>query len=473
MNYNLSISGIDYEFLKGHLYPGDNKEAVAIALCGWHAYKNDFKLLVHKVVPIQYDECEVREPDQVKWSTESIRSSLVEAMKKKLSIVKFHSHPTGYPSFSSIDDKSDLDLFQSIFGWMDGDQPHGSVVMLPDGKLFGRIITYDMELQDMNKISVVGNDIKIWFKDQDALTRDDINKRTIQAFGQGTTGLLKKLKVGVIGCSGTGSPTVEQLVRLGVGQIVLIDPDKVELKNLNRIVNTTIEDANEQRYKVQVLGEAIEKFGLGTKVQTFNVNLFDSVDAIKCLSSCDILFGCMDSVDGRHLLNQIATFYLIPYFDIGVKIIADGKGGIDQLCGTVNYLQPGGSSLKTRGVYTSEDLRAAGIFRSDTKEYEIQKESGYIVNVNVDSPAVISLNFYASSIAVNELLARIHCFRYDGNKEFAIVRFSLTDSYIQREVDGEPDDYLKRFAGRGDLFPLLNMPELSLSNNKKFSDVVQ
>lgn len=50
-------------------------------------------------------------------------------------------------------------------------------------------------------------------------------------------------KIDHIGNSGTGSIVVEQLGRLGVGEFVFVDPDAIEAKNLNRILNATSEDA--------------------------------------------------------------------------------------------------------------------------------------------------------------------------------------------------------------------------------------
>src|SRR2546422_10875199 len=109
--------------------------------------------------------------------------------------------------------------------------------------------------------------------------------------------------------------------------------------------------------------------GLGTEVIPLAHNLCEP-DVVRAVAACDVLFGCMDGVDGRHLLNRLATFYLIPYFDVGVKLESDGRGGIDQVCGTVHYLQPGRSSLFSRGMYTLEQLRAAGLRRSDPRAYE-------------------------------------------------------------------------------------------------------
>jgi hypothetical protein len=459
MKYNLTISGGDYDALREHLYPGDGKEAVAIALCGRQKSEGQKRLLVHELILIPYDQCTQREEYVVKWSTQIIIPYLEKASRKGLALLKIHSHPTGYPSFSSTDDISDSELFSSVFGWMDDEEPHASAIMFPNGKIIGRVFNSNLQEQVIDKINVVGNDLQFWFADE-AKGAEEFELRTVQAFGEGTTNKLKRLKIAVVGCSGTGSPVIEQLVRLGIGHIVLIDPDRVEKKNLNRIFNSTMEDAVKRRYKVDVLKRAIAKIGLGTSVTAFKKNIYDSPEIINEIANCDVIFGCIDSVDGRHLLNQIATFYLIPYFDLGVKLISDKKGGIDQIMGSVHYIQPGGSSLRTRGVYNDEELRAASMYRVSPEYYAEQKKAGYIVDVVVESPAVISINTQIASMAINDFLARVHPFKYDSNKEFAINRISFTDSYYFHEGDGDIDSYLKKFAGRGDLKPLLNMPSL-------------
>jgi sulfur carrier protein ThiS adenylyltransferase len=50
----------------------------------------------------------------------------------------------------------------------------------------------------------------------------------------GTTERLQKATVGIAGCGGLGSNAAVALVRAGVGRLILADPDKVELSNLNR-----------------------------------------------------------------------------------------------------------------------------------------------------------------------------------------------------------------------------------------------
>jgi len=75
----------------------------------------------------------------------------------------------------------------------------------------------------------------------------------------------------------------------------------------------------------------------------------------------------MDGVEGRHLLNRLTTFYLMPYFDVGVRLDADGNGGIERIAGAVHYLQPGLSSLLSREVYNMARVEAEEMRRTDRK----------------------------------------------------------------------------------------------------------
>ena len=180
--------------------------------------------------------------------------------------------------------------------------------------------------------------------------------RNKQAFGEKTIEILKNLKIGVVGCSGTGSPTIEQLVRLGVGELVLVDPDKGELANINRIYGLTIDDVKHSRLKVESIKKHIQNIGLETVVNAFPCLVQESQDVINELATCDLIFGCVDSAEGRHYLNLISHYYLVPLIDIGVKLSADGIGGIDSINGNIHYVSPGSVSLLERKVYSSEKL---------------------------------------------------------------------------------------------------------------------
>jgi hypothetical protein len=454
---SVTMTEEQHRALCGHLFPGDGLEAVALLLCGRRAGRRH-RLLVREIIPIAHAECK-RSADRVTWSTEFLPALLERADKRDLSVLKIHSH-AAYRQFSKIDDVADSALFPSLYGWLGSDRPLGSMIMMSDGELIGRVCEPDGSFTPFESATVVGDDIKISFATEATADIPEYGERIAQSFGKGTFELLRRMKIGVVGCSGTGSPVIEMLARNCVGALVLVDPDTVEERNLNRILNTGSEDARVRRPKVEALKSAIERIGLGTQVEVFAKTIFER-DVVEALADCDLLFGCMDSVDGRHLLNRLAAFYMIPYFDLGVKLEADGTGGVDQVCGSVHYLKPGGSSLLSRHVYSSEQLRAAGLKRTDPSAYRDLLEEGYIKGVAEDRPAVIQLNMLIASLAVNELLARIHPYRLDPNSDFAVRRISLSHSIFEAEPDGEPCPSLSKHVGRGDVEPLLEWPELS------------
>jgi hypothetical protein len=456
----LSMSGFQHSAIHAHLFPGDGLEAVAVLVCGRHRGARH-RLLVRKVVPVPHEACS-RTKDRVTWSTDILDPLLVEARQRNDALVKIHSHSHAR-GFSSTDDFADLELIPSLHALLDTDEPLGSAIMLETGMVFGRSVSGEGEFTAFEQVSVAGDDICIWRPLAAEVPVPDFGLRIAQSFGKGTFELLRNLKIGVVGCSGTGSPTVEMLARNCVGELVLVDPDVVEEKNLNRILNATMDDAKAGRPKVEVLARAIEQMSLGTRVHAYQANLFDP-GIVDALADCDVLFGCMDSIDGRHLLNRLAAFYSIPFFDVGVKLEADGKGGVDQVCGSVHYLQPGGSSLVSRDVYTLEQVRTAGIARTDPATYRQQIFEGYLRGAAEDQPAVIQLNMLLASLAVNELLARLHPYRLDPNAAFAIRRISLSHGIFESAEDGEPCLTLARHVGRGDVEPLLDWPELSRSN---------
>lgn len=443
-----------HQELKNHLHCGDGLEALAFALCGRLNHKNDDFLLVHKLYLIPYDKCE-RTENTVSWQTIDVEHLLEEAHVKGFGLVKFHSHFVNDSNFSLLDDKSDNSFFDSVYGWLDDGLPHASVIMYPDGSLKGRVINNDLIFKVVEKMSIVGENLKMFSSSLDADVQKAF-KRNAQAFGLKTVSTLKSMKIGVIGCSGTGSPLIQMLYRLGVGELVIIDPDVMGFENLNRIVSSKTSDADRKKLKVDVIKDHINAVDIGTKVKTYSCLLQESRDALNELASCDFLYGCMDSVEGRHYLNLISTDYLVPMIDIGVKLVADGKGGIDSIIGNIHYVIPNSKTLLERGVYTNGQLSAESLRRISQEEYN--NRQAYFENAVVESPAVISINTMCSSTAVNEMLGRIHPFRYQNNSKYSntVINFTNWD-FSSYSIDKTTDKSHYENIGIGNLEPNLKL----------------
>jgi len=457
MSATVRMTSEQHSQLMSHLFPGDGLEAVALLLCGRRESESRPALVVRKVVPVPYASCSVRTPDRVQWSTDVLDELIPEIWKSNASIMKVHCHPGGFDRFSEVDDVSDQELATSFDGLFEGGRMHGSMVLLPGGSLFGRTLKHGSIGDPLRSILVVGNNIDVWSPQRGEQRGDD--RRTQQAFGEGTVRALASLQVAVIGCSGTGSVVIEHLARLGVGGFVLVDPDHIEHKNLNRILNATWNDAEEGIAKVEVCRRTIESLGRGQRVLPLCMNL-DSSEAVRAVAECDVIFGCVDTAEGRNLANRIAAYYLLPYIDVGVSLTANGVGGIATISGAINYYAPGQQSLLERGAITEAQMRAEETKRTAPERFAELRKQKYIQGVEVDRPAVISVNTFFAALAMNEFLARLHAFRNVDNDEFGTVRGDLCEFVLLREPGASSAGHLSRYIGAGDQSPLLGRVSL-------------
>ena len=456
----LRICEEDYSVIRTHLLPEDGLEAIAFALCGRAQASGRLVFTVHKVLTISYDRC-IREDKYLHWQTEDVFPLMNEAMNKHMAIMRIHSHPGGWPHFSEADLETDYEFFGNLMaGWCEDRLPHLSAIMLPKGKIIGRVYFADGHAQELDFAFVVGEKIESVspeYAPEDVPPEEAL--RNIQAFGEGTYNIFKHLRIGVVGCSGTGCHIIEQLMRMQVGELVLVDPDIIEAKNLNRLVGTGRRDIG--KAKVHFYKNYVEGKRLGVNVTAFPFNLFKSDEARRTLSTCDILFGCVDSSSGRMLMNMLSTFYLIPYFDMGVALDADGLGGVSYVGAQIDYLIPGRSSLMSRNIAKQADIDAELKKLFDPAEYEQLKKEHYIKNIRVERPAVISVNGVIAYHAVLNLIDRLVGYRIEPTYANVTVLLHTDGSLLQPEGEFKQDTYLAKYKGRGDCQPYLNMPYLS------------
>jgi hypothetical protein len=435
-----------------HLFPGDGLEAAAVLVCT-SAPGPRLRLLVRDVVLVPHEQC-VREPHELKWPGSSIEEAIDLAEKDDLSIILLHSHPGGFFEFSDYDNRSDcitMPCLFTAFGSM-----HGSAIMVPSGAVLARVYTPDMHSQQLELVSVPGHNLRWWWNDQAFVVRP-------MAFTGETRNELARLTACIFGVSGTGSIVTEQLARLGFGRLILIDFDTVEEKNMNRILNTTIEDAKTRLLKVKVFDRAITSHrGAGVAV-AINASILER-EAVLAASQADVLFSCVDTHDARQMADLISSTFLQPLFDVGVTIptrsTSDGRKAIADVCARVDYVRPGGPTLGDRGVYTQASLRAEYLRRSAPEEYQDELAQGYIKGAMEEAPSVIALNMRAAADLVMEFLGRAYPFRHDHNSAFARRELSIAAKEEDFYTEDEYPISLNPLIARGAQEPLLNLPRL-------------
>ncbi|WP_374947408.1 ThiF family adenylyltransferase, partial [Agreia sp.] len=265
------------------------------------------------------------------------------------------------------------------------------------------------------------------------------------------------------GVSGTGSIVADHLARLGFGAIVILDFDRIEAKNLNRILNSTLADAARGRLKVEMFAAAIAEHRADAEV----VPVPDSIlsrTAVEAAASCDIIFSCVDSSEGRQIADLLAQAFLIPMIDMGVTIptrrTSEGEPAVAEVLGRIDYVQPGRSTLASREVFTAASLRAEYLAREAPDVHAVEVKEGYIKGAPTEAPSVLPLNMRAASAAVLEYVARAFPFRHEGNAAFARTLFRLAEGDEERFAETDFDGGGGHLLGAGAAEPLLGLPEL-------------
>ncbi len=91
--------------------------------------------------------------------------------------------------------------------------------------------------------------------------------RTELLFGKEAMEKLSNSRVAIFGIGGVGGYAVEALARSGVGELDLIDDDKVCLTNINRQIIATRKTVG--KYKVDVAEERVHDICPDIKVNTY------------------------------------------------------------------------------------------------------------------------------------------------------------------------------------------------------------
>jgi molybdopterin/thiamine biosynthesis adenylyltransferase len=110
-----------------------------------------------------------------------------------------------------------------------------------------------------------------------------------------------KSKVAIIGIGGLGCPLVLYLANSGVGNIGLIDHDKIDLSNLNRQILFNTTDVG--KYKVKEAKKKINEINKNIKVKIFKEKLTKK-NIKNILSKFDIICDGTDNYESRYLIND-------------------------------------------------------------------------------------------------------------------------------------------------------------------------
>lgn len=347
-----------------------------------------------------------REVDGMTISSAGYVPPLADAEKLGATPLWVHTHPglEALPYPSRHDEKVDREI-ADVFRLRSGSPYYGALIFSPRAEGFaftGYIQREGDATTQIDRVLAVGDRFRITQSAHlPARMTSPIFDRSVRALGGAVQQALGELHVGVVGCGGTGSAVAEQLVRLGVRHMTLVDPDHLSDSNITRVYGSAMADVGEP--KVNVLSGHLKRIAPDLRCELIQA-MVTATEPARRLSMCDLIFGCTDDNAGRLVLSRLATYMLIPVIDCGVLLTSDSNDQLTGIDGRITTLAPGLACLVCRDRV---DLRQASAELLTPEERKRRQDEGYAPALGRTEPAVVPFTTLVAATAVSELLERL------------------------------------------------------------------
>ncbi len=177
--------------------------------------------------------------------------------------------------------------------------------------------------------------------------------RTELLIGKEKIEKLKNSKVIVYGIGGVGSYVVEGLVRAGIGHIIIVDYDKVDITNINRQIEAMHSTIG--KYKVDVMKERILDINPSAIVETYKPNEIEGGEEQLIDKSITYVVDAIDTITNKLKIIEKANIE-------NVKIISATGAG--------NKLNP--TMFEVADIYKTSVCPVCKILRKELKKRNIK-----------------------------------------------------------------------------------------------------
>lgn len=410
--WTLTIAEPLYTRLQQHLFPGDEDEHGAVIAAGLVTTSRGTRLLARQLFVAQDGIDFV--PGQRGYrmlTAEFVRDKIKYCRDEKLVYLAIHNHGgRDTVGFSEPDYRSHERGYPALLD-ISG-QPVGALVMA-ENAIAGDIWTTDRARRTIDEAVVLGRNIRRAYPapPPPPPTADPTFDRQVRWLGDRGQDRLGKMKVAIVGAGGVGLPLVTMLGRLGVGNLVVIDPDRLKPINLPRMPEARRLDVLMGLRKVAALENLVDR------LSTRKVNLarravrranpkavFVGIpknviepDAARELIDCDFIFLAADSHQARMIVNAIAHQFLIPAIQIGARIdVEPTSGTVTDIRTNVRLIMPDTGCLRCNHLINGTKLQeeSMGTFERQRNRYVDE----------IPAPSVITFNTLSAAQAANDFL---------------------------------------------------------------------
>ena len=341
-----------------HLSKNSLQEDLCFALWRPGTGKSRYTGLIYKIILPEKEDRILQ--GNLEFNSCFLSKAINLAIKEKAGLAFMHSHPSdGWQDMSNPDIIAERDvLFPPS---MATGLPLLGLTIGTDGYWSARFWKRQGKTTQQHwcqKVrAVFKNSYKIYCNDYllPPPERKEDLKRTFDTWGEKHQNNIARLKIGIIGLGSVGCIVAEAMARIGISHIVLIDPDKVERHNLDRLLYGLPEHIGD--YKVNMVKQILEKHSTADKVNIEAIPLsIHHSKAYYGALDCDFLFSCVDRPLARDVLNFISFTHLIPVIDGGVQVTLDKNKSFYNAHWRSHLVTPYHQCMRCNKQYTTSDV---------------------------------------------------------------------------------------------------------------------
>lgn len=239
----------------------------------------------------------------------------------------------------------DRDSTMAIRAILDQIEPRASqtiVILQVSLDEFGRwdgIVIHDNNRQRIEEVRVVGSGMLRLPREESAGVLETPTEgrpsRTMGALGADLWQQIRDSHVLLVGCGRNGTLAAWQLVGLGVSRLTLVDPDQLEIENLDGMPGLAM--TNVGQLKATALAQKLVEFNPDLSLCCITEPVKDALRQLR--SRFDLVVTCVDDDAARLAASWLSRERLIPHLDIGTTVRRDGDE-TGELAGDIRLLLP-------------------------------------------------------------------------------------------------------------------------------------
>ncbi len=328
--YSSAMTTVISRVAREHLLRQDGQEDLCFAI--WHPSQGRERktaLVKHLILPSNGDRTV---HGNASLNSVFFERALSEATSEGGGLALMHSHPQGikWQGMSFDDRTTEQSLAPAVFGATR--LPFVGLTLAGDGswsaRFWERSAPRTYLRRDCATVRVIGDRLVVTYMDKLAgpPQSGEEQVRSVSAWGEQAHADLVRLRIAIVGVGSVGGMIAEALARTGFEDIILIDFDRVERHNLDRLVYATRNDIGKLKVAVDAEHLSVRATAEPFRVDPVAAAVYEE-DGFRAALDCDVIFSCVDRPWGRYVLNLIAYAHLIPVVDggIGVRTNRFGK----------------------------------------------------------------------------------------------------------------------------------------------------